>query len=117
MPKRALVVEDEDLVRWTIVDELMDAGWEVQQAESGDAALSILASEQSFDLLFTDIRMPGKIDGWRLAELARSSRPTLPVIYASGHSPDAPRQVDRSVYLAKPFDPTALMQSLRALGL
>src|SRR5829696_926234 len=83
---KVLVVEDEWLVRELIVGELLDAGFDVVEAESGEAALARY-HEHNPDVLFTDIRLPGQIDGWDVAERCRASNSDLPVVYATGYSP------------------------------
>ena len=110
-----LVVEDEWLVRDTIARELEDAGYAVIEAESGEAALALFKAGD-IDLLFTDIRLPGTVDGWRLAETVRSMRPELPVIYATGYSIAERRQVPESVFLNKPYRPSAVIQAAQKLG-
>src|SRR3954467_911674 len=72
-----LVVEDEWLVRELIVAELLEAGFDVVEAESGEAAL---ARYHNPDVLFTDVRLPGRIDGWDVAERCRASNSDLPVV-------------------------------------
>lgn len=86
-----LVVEDEALLRLIIVDELQEAGFDVVEASDGSEALDALNSCDGIDLLFTDIRMPGPLNGWDVAEQARNMRPGIPVIYATGFSEAAPR--------------------------
>ena len=78
-----LIVEDEALVREIAQLEFADAGFDVIEAETGEAACAHLAASE-IDLLFTDIRLPGAIDGWGVARRARELHPNLPVIYASG---------------------------------
>ena len=112
-----LLVEDEWIVREVLARELEDAGFTVLEAENGDTALAIVQeTARRIDLLVTDIRMPGEVDGWRLAEEARSLRPELPVIYASGYSQVQPRQVPKSVYLHKPFQMRLVIDAARRLG-
>ena len=82
---RVLLVEDEFLVRSVLADELRDQGYEVVEAETGDRAAQLLECK-SFDVLLTDVRMPGKLDGIDLAHRARSARPTLPVLVVSGYA-------------------------------
>ncbi len=72
-----LVVEDEPLVLDMISQELTDQGFSVQEADSAETALSIIESGKRVDVLFTDIRLPGEMDGWRLATIARKSKPRL----------------------------------------
>jgi CheY-like chemotaxis protein len=68
---RILLAEDEALLRELTSEDLRDAGHWVACAEDGDMALKVLEQE-SFDLLLTDIRMPGTLDGWELARTARA---------------------------------------------
>src|SRR5689334_18576839 len=93
--RTVLVVEDEPLVRDTIVHELEDAGFGVLEAETAEAGLAIL-QQRPVSLLFTDIRLPGPMDGWGLAEAARVLFPNLPVIYATGFTAEEPRLVPKS---------------------
>ncbi|WOJ90025.1 response regulator [Methylocapsa polymorpha] len=98
-----LVVEDEALVKDALVLELEDAGFQVVTAENGDQASYILPKMPQIDLLLTDIRMPGRVDGWVLADMARCRRPNLPVIYTSGFSPQQGMEVEDSIFLPKPY--------------
>jgi CheY-like chemotaxis protein len=99
---KVLVVEDEWLVRELIVGELLDAGFDVVEAESGEAALARY-HEHNPDVLFTDIRLPGQIDGWDVAEHCRASNSDLPVVYATGYSPTEHRLVPGAVLISKPY--------------
>ena len=110
-----LIVEDEALVREIAVEEFEDAGYRVIEAADGEAALAVLAAE-TVDLLFTDIRLPGAIDGWRIARQARALRPELPVIYASGFPGDALDVVPGGRFVAKPYRPTTIVAVARELG-
>ena len=109
-----LVVEDEPLVRETIVCELEDAGFGVLEAETAETGLAIL-KQHPVSLLFTDIRLPGFMDGWDLAEAARSLDPKLPVIYATGFTAEDPRLVPQAVLLRKPYRPSAVLAVIRKL--
>ena len=109
-----LVVEDEELVRDIIVGELEDAGFVVFEAGTAEEGMDILEREP-VGSLFTDIRLPGRMDGWRLAEVAREQNPKLPVVYATGFSSEAPRLVPGSVFLRKPYLPSAVIAALGKL--
>lgn len=98
-----LVVEDEILVRVGLSEELQDAGYHVLEAPDGVSALAALNGTERIDLMFTDIRMPGGIDGWDLAERARALRPDLPVIYATGYSGEDLRLVPGARFFKKPY--------------
>jgi CheY-like chemotaxis protein len=80
-----LVVEDEILVRLMIAEELRGQDYNVLEAASADEACSVLQSGVKIDLVLTDIRMPGSIDGAGLVHLIRVERPALKVVLASGH--------------------------------
>src|SRR4051812_21574256 len=99
---KILVVEDDPLLRMMTVDVLTDEGFEVIQCETGEQAIAECRSGIA-DILFTDIRLPGKITGWDIAELCRDSHPHLPVIYATGYSHVAARPVPGSIWLQKPY--------------
>lgn len=116
MPDTVLVVEDEYLIRGAIVADLEDAGFDVREAANGLDALGIL-SAHPVDALLTDIRMPGGVDGWALAELARRDRDDLPVIYATGFSPEKSRPVRGSILLQKPITIEMILAALAQFGL
>ena len=88
---KVLVVEDEMLIRELACEDLADAGPQVASAGSGDEALAILQADPSFGVLFTDIHMPGEIDGWELARLARELVPGIKAIFATGAHDPSPR--------------------------
>ena len=85
------------------------------EAETGEAALSIIESGQTVDVLFTDMRLPGELDGWQLAATAREAKPELPVIYATGYTVDREAAVPGSVFLKKPYRPSAITEIIRTL--
>jgi CheY-like chemotaxis protein len=110
-----LVVEDEPLVLDMIAQELTDQGFAVLEADTAEAALSIIESGQAVDVLFTDIRLPGDMDGWRLAATVRAAKPELPVIYATGYTVERAAQVPGSVFLKKPYRPSVIADTIRHL--
>jgi CheY-like chemotaxis protein len=110
-----LVVEDESLVREMIAEELRDAGFDVLEAADGVAASEILTTDRRIDVLFTDIRLPGELDGWDIAQLARRQRSTLPVIYATGYTVDRTAEVPGSIFLNKPYQPSQIVATIRKL--
>ena len=109
-----LVVEDEFLLRMELGEELGRAGWRVQEAVSGADAMTQL---EHADFLITDIRLPGTMDGWDVAEAARQRDPAMPVIYVSANPIDAARQVNNSAFLSKPIDMRLLLQACERLVL
>ena len=102
-PARILVIEDDELIRMMVADELRIAGFVITEAESADAAKSYLDSGSQVDLIFSDVRMPGSLDGLDLARLVHAQCPTLPIILASGYvgSDDIG---DVGQFLSKPYD-------------
>jgi CheY-like chemotaxis protein len=113
--ERVLMVEDEPLLRSQISRQLCDLGYSVEEAESGVQALEILKSDPDFDLLFTDIVMPGGVSGIELAERARQVRPQLKVLLTTGYA-DAPaskRAAIEDPILRKPYKRQHLAQAMR----
>ncbi len=111
---RVLVVEDEALVREIAVEELVDAGYEVLEAGSGDEALRYLTGGPKIDVLFTDIRMPGAVDGWQLAERYRAAHPDLLVLYATAYATNQ-TPVTGSLFFRKPYKMSQVIWGIRAL--
>ncbi|MEQ8514488.1 MAG: response regulator, partial [Chromatocurvus sp.] len=85
---RILLVEDDELVRRYVQQQLRSLGYEVVSASAGAQALSLLRERTDIDLLFTDVVMPGGMSGRDLAEAAAKVRPGMPVLYTSGYSKD-----------------------------
>ncbi|HEY3912205.1 MAG TPA: response regulator [Stellaceae bacterium] len=80
-----LVVEDDPELRELAADFLEFLGYRTMVAASGDAALAILKAERGIDLIFTDLVMPGKLDGLALAEKARRLDPAVKIVFTSGY--------------------------------
>ena len=102
---RVLVVEDEFLIRLTLVEALSDDGFEVLEAETGDDALQILQADPAICLLLTDIQMPGSLNGRTLALKARESLPNLPIIFMTGRleNGDDSHRSGRDIFITKPY--------------
>jgi two-component system, response regulator PdtaR len=79
-----LVVEDETLLRWHAVAMIEDAGFEVIEAANAAEAISVLEDRTDIRAIFTDIQMPGSMDGLRLAHLVRNRWPPIKIIATSG---------------------------------
>jgi len=109
---KVLLVEDEMLVRELAYEDLSDAGHAVTTAGSGDDALALLRDGAPFDVLFTDIRMPGEIDGWQLAREAKQLIPALKVIFATGLNDDTGRLQPDERLLTKPYRRNELLAAL-----
>lgn len=87
--KRILLAEDEEEVRAVLTAMLQASGYAVQPAQSGDQAKEIFEADPTYDLLLTDIVMPGRLQGTGLAKELREIRGTLPVVFMSGYASEA----------------------------
>jgi DNA-binding NtrC family response regulator len=106
-----LLVEDELLIRLVIADELRDVGHHVVEACDADEAVTILEATEP-DLIITDVRMPGTMDGIGLLGFVKRSFPTIPVIITSGHL-DPAHAIERgaSLFVAKPYTFDAVVKA------
>lgn len=99
-----LVVEDEPILRLHAVDIVEDAGFEVLEASNADEAIEILNARGDIRVVFTDIDMPGSMDGIRLAAAIRDRWPPIELILTSGHvklgDSDIP---ERGLFFSKPY--------------
>jgi DNA-binding response OmpR family regulator len=112
-----LVVEDEALIRMSLVADLEDAGFRVFEASTADQALEIFNLDEGIEALFTDIDMPGSLDGLQLARIVRKTWPQVSIILTSGHlkvgKGDLP--VD-APFLSKPYDVRLVVNHIRELA-
>ena len=117
-PTTILVVEDEPLVRDLLVTELEEVGYKVVAVDAGEEALAILQDrKQEIDWLFTDIRLPGVIDGWRVADEFRLTHPFRPVVYATAYAPEQERhRLQGSYFFRKPYRPSQIVAAFRRLS-
>jgi DNA-binding response OmpR family regulator len=111
---RILVVEDGLLIREFVVETLREEGFDAIHAANGEEALA-WCGRRVVDVLVTDIKLPGNVDGWQIAEYCREHDPGLPVIYSTGFSPIPPRPVPGSPALPKPYHPEEIVQAVRHL--
>lgn len=121
MPVLLLLVEDEPLVALPVEEALIEAGFKVDTAQSGEQAVKLLEAVPSeIAGLITDIRLGGKLSGWDVARRARELNPKIPVVYCSADSHAAweAHGVPHSVMIAKPYAlaqvTTAIAQLLNA---
>lgn len=115
MTRVALVVDDEEPIRYAIADRLMEAGFEVLQAENSDVALQVLADREDITDLITDVKMPGSIDGAALARIVDKHREGISIMVISGHaSPNALRLPPSAGFMQKPFSSEALLRVLQS---
>jgi two-component system, response regulator PdtaR len=111
-----LLVEDEPLVRMFGADVLEEAGFEVVEAVDGDAALAVLEARADIDLLFTDVNMPGSLDGLDLARVVHERRPEIKLLIASGQVRLSEDEIPgHGRFLPKPYGPDAILREVRAL--
>ena len=116
-PKQAviLIVEDEALIRMHAV-ELIEEAFEVVEAASADEAIAILQARLDITVVFTDIQMPGSMDGLKLAAAVRDRWPPIEIVATSGHVKIGPGDLpEGSRFLQKPYTPVEIMQTLREL--
>jgi CheY-like chemotaxis protein len=113
---KVLIVEDEMMLRMRAVDIVEDAGFSPVQAVNADQALSILESRSDISLLFTDIQMPGSMDGLKLAHAVHDRWPAIKIILVSGqvNPSDAERPAD-SRFFGKPLSDDQMIAELQAM--
>src|SRR5271163_2967711 len=112
-----LVVEDEPLIQLITSEALNESGYRVLVAGDADEAIGILSGDQAVCLLFTDIVMPGALDGFGLADWAKTVRPDLKVLYTSGYSWAAAQAHGGRVHgrmLRKPYRSGELQRAVRS---
>jgi CheY-like chemotaxis protein len=112
-----LVVEDEALVRMTLVDVLEDAGFKVIEAVHADEALRVLKAVSDIQALVTDVEMPrGSINGFELARRVRTERQEIGILIASGRAaPKVGDLPDGALFIGKPVHPETLVRLLKTL--
>jgi DNA-binding response OmpR family regulator len=103
------VVEDEALLLFTISDDLKAAGYGVFEATSASAALKVLETE-AIDILFTDVAMPGELNGLELARMAAARWPTIRLFITSGHVDLRKSPLPHGArFIPKPYSPEGLV--------
>ena len=111
-----LVVEDEALIRMDAADRLTDAGYTVIQARNADDAIGILESRSDVKIVFTDVDMPGAMDGLKLARYVRGRWPPIKLVVTSGQvsltDSDLP---NGGRFLRKPYTTRHLTRTMAAV--
>jgi CheY-like chemotaxis protein len=111
-----LIVEDEFLLRMDSAEAIENAGFEVIQASNADEAIAILTGQPDIHVVFTDIQMPGSMDGLKLAAFVRNRWPPIKIVATSGLVRVADDDLPAgSVFLPKPYRDTEVVAALRAL--
>jgi two-component system, response regulator PdtaR len=116
LPASILIVEDDVLLRVLGVGMLAAAGFRVIEAADGDVALELLAADSDVQLLFTDVNLPGTIDGLALVRQVHGRWPHIGIIVASGRSmPQSHELPAGSHFHRKPYDADAVVRHAREL--
>ena len=113
--KTVLVVEDDFLIREMIQEALEDAGYQVMVASDADVAVTILEVRQDIHLVFTDIEMPGSMDGLKLGAAVRDRWPPVHIIVTSGDERPPGLPAD-ALFLSKPYGYLAVVAAIRTFG-
>jgi len=112
-----LVVEDEFLVRMQAVDVIEQAGFDVVDASNADEAISLLETREDIRIVFTDVEMPGSMDGLRLARAIRNRWPPVELILTSGRRRFGSNEIPaRGQFVPKPYSPNVLIAMIRGLA-
>lgn len=111
--RRILIVEDHHLLRIHAQLALEDAGYQVTEASDAAEALAEFAADPNFDAIFTDVMMPGDIDGLALAHRLRDAAPGLPIVVTSGAGVVTNEALPAGGhFVAKPYSPAQLADAL-----
>ena len=111
-----LIVEDEPLIRMGTVYLIEDAGFEVYEAGSADAAIALLELHKEIRLIVTDVDMPGSMDGLKLAHYVRGRWPPVKIIVTSGHVKVTVESLPAgALFMRKPYDPAEITHKVREM--
>ena len=111
-----LVVEDEFLIRMHAAEMIEEAGFEVVEASNADEAVAVLEARLDIAVVFTDVQMPGSMDGLKLARAVRDRWPPIHIVATSGLVDVRTRDLpDGGRFLAKPYSPAQIIGTLREL--
>ncbi len=106
------------MVRLCAVETIEEAGFEVIEAANADEAIRILESRRDIRVVFTDVHMPGSMDGLKLAHAVRDRWPPIKIIVTSGRERVAAQDLPAGGrFFAKPYDPGEIKETLRAWAL
>jgi CheY-like chemotaxis protein len=109
-----LIVEDEPLVRLSAVRAIEDAGFEVIEAANADEAIRILENRIDIRVVFTDIHMPGSMDGLKLAHAVRHRWPPIKIIVTSGRVRVTEKDLpEGGLFFDKPYEATQIADTIR----
>lgn len=113
---KVLVVEDEAIIRFAISDDIREGGFDVLEAANADEALQLLACDAEIGVLFTDVDMPGSMDGLDLSEAVHARWPAVRVIVTSGKQvPLRGVLPTDSRFMPKPYSPEEVLGAIRQM--
>jgi two-component system, response regulator PdtaR len=116
LPMHVLVVEDETFVRMDVVEMLREAGFDILEAANADEAIQMLERDSDIRIVFTDIDMPGSMNGLKLAAAVRDRWPPVRIIATSGHfkikAGDLPADAR---FIPKPYQSAQIISAIREL--
>ena len=116
-PPVVLVVEDDYLIRLNAVELIENAGFDVIEATDADQAIEFLLARNDIRVVFTDVDMPGSMDGLKLAAAVRNRWPPIEIIVTSGKVTPAPGSLPpRSRFIPKPYSADRLVDAIRAFA-
>lgn len=110
-----LLVEDQVLIRLMVADELRQCGVQVLEASNAEEAWLVLQSTLPVHLLFTDVHLPGRMDGIALASRVRMHYPHLKLIITSSELPEGTAPVLADAFIPKPYSMSALVKQVATL--
>ena len=112
-----LIVEDEFLLRIDAADMIAAAGFEVIEAANADRAIEVLEARRDITVVFTDIQMPGSMDGLELAHVVRDRWPPVKILVTSGHHTMRPGDLPAGgLFIPKPYSSRAVTEAISALS-
>lgn len=115
-PISVLVVEDEALIRMGVVVDFEEAGFNVLEAKDTDEAISLLRSHPEIQALFTDVEIPGSMNGLKLAATVHDRWPPIKIIVTSGRVVVRKRDLPQDAqFLPKPYDNNEVISTLREM--
>lgn len=114
---KVLVVEDEPILLLFATDVVEEAGYEAISAANADDAIKILMARDDISIVFTDVRMPGSMDGMKLATFIRDRWPPIEIIVTSGHLGAAPPDLPaRGKFFRKPYRTQHVIDALHEMA-
>jgi CheY-like chemotaxis protein len=117
-PLAVLIVEDEPLIRMSAAAIVEEAGFQTYEAANADEAIALLEKHADIGVLFTDIDMPGSMDGLKLAHYVRGRWPPVKIIVTSGHVQAGHQDIPRdALFFAKPYRAMQIAGKLRELAI